>query len=94
MDSDAVIDLKFKDIPVNQMLKTMQTKLSWDPEDKPMIFNQDGPCWWCGLIKRVGYKTCLNAGTVVWYRHVESEKVLSDWWHSTMDDYSTNPIKR
>jgi hypothetical protein len=36
----------------------------------------------------------LISGTVLWYRHVESEKVLDDWWHSAMDSYATNPIKR
>ena len=27
------------------------------------------------MIKRVGYDKCLNAGTVLWYRHPHSEKV-------------------
>ena len=94
MDSDAVVDMRFKDQPVGTLLKTMQTKMLWDPEAKPMVFNQDGPCWWCGLIKRVGYDKCLNAGTVLWYRHRESEAVLNAWWHAAMDPYATNPIKR
>jgi hypothetical protein len=25
----------------------MQKKLSWDPEQRPIVFNQDGPSWWC-----------------------------------------------
>ena len=29
----------------------------------------DGACWWCKLVQRVGYSICLNAGTVLWYRH-------------------------
>lgn len=37
---------------------------------------------------------CLNAGTVLWYRNDYSRKVLLDWWDSTMDEYSTNPLKR
>jgi hypothetical protein len=94
MDSDAVVDMKFKNAPINTLLKTMQSKMHWDPESKPMVFNQDGPCWWCGLIKRVGYDKCLNAGTVLWYRHANSELVLNDWWHAAMDSYATNPIKR
>jgi hypothetical protein len=47
----------------------MQEKLNWDPNKKPVVFNQDGNCWWCDLVKKVGYPTCLNAGTVGWYRH-------------------------
>jgi hypothetical protein len=37
---------------------------------------------------------CLNAGTVVWYRHPISEQVLNAWWDASMDSYETNPIKR
>lgn len=37
---------------------------------------------------------CLNAGTVMWYRHPHSDRVLEDWWRSTMDSYSENPLKR
>ena len=62
MDSDAVIDQKFSHTPINSMLGTIQDKLGWDPEQKPMLFNQDGPCWWCRLIQKVGYTMCLNAG--------------------------------
>ena len=36
----------------------------------------------------------LRVGTVMWYRHARSEKVLDDWWHSSMDSYATNPIRR
>jgi hypothetical protein len=37
---------------------------------------------------------CLNAGTVLWYRHDYSHEVLMDWWHSTMESYADNPLKR
>jgi hypothetical protein len=37
---------------------------------------------------------CLNAGTVLWYRHDYSHQVLMDWWHSTMESYADNPLKR
>ena len=59
-----------------------------------MVFNQDGPCWWCSLIKEKGYEMCLNAGTVMWYRHEKSLKVLQDWWRSSMDTYADNPLQR
>lgn len=62
MDSDAVLDKQFADIPLSNIIGTMQTKLEWDPKAKPIIFNQDGPCWWCRLVKSVGYDMCLNAG--------------------------------
>lgn len=94
MDSDAVIDRKFVDYPVNHFLGVMQERLAWEPEKKPIVFNQDGPCWWCSLIQKVGYTMCLNAGTVMWYRHPISEMVLDSWWSASMDSYETNPIKR
>ena len=88
----------------------MARHLDWNPNEKPMIFNQvnkvkeedmthtlfskDGPCWWCNLILKAGYTMCLNAGTVLWYRHDYSHQVLMDWWHSTMESYADNPLKR
>lgn len=36
-------------------LMLYQLSLQW--------FYQDGPCWWCQMIKKVGYTMCLNAGT-------------------------------
>lgn len=62
MDSDAVIDKQFTDTPLMNIIGTMQSKLDWDPIKKPIVFNQDGPCWWCRLVKNVGYNMCLNAG--------------------------------
>ena len=50
MDSDAVINKKFVDFPINSFLSTMQTKLKWDPVSRPIVFNQDGPSWWCKVI--------------------------------------------
>lgn len=94
MDSDAVVDKKFEHMSLNSFLLLMTEKLNWIPSKQPIIFNQDGPCWWCSLIKRIGYSMCLNAGTVVWYRHHYSEKILNDWWNSAMDPYEGNPIKR
>jgi hypothetical protein len=40
MDSDAIVDVKFLDYTINDMLAVMQQTLSWDPEAKPMVFNQ------------------------------------------------------
>jgi hypothetical protein len=94
LDSDAVIDQRFASKPLNSILFTMQKELSWKYTEKPIIFNQDGPCWWCTFIMKIGYTMCLNAGTVAFYRHPNSWKILSEWWDSSMDSYETNPIKR
>lgn len=94
MDSDAVIDLRFADQSLNNILSLMQEKLNWNPNKKPVVFNQDGPCWWCSLIKRIGYTMCLNAGTVVWYKNDLSLKILQAWWEAANDPYEGNPIKR
>jgi hypothetical protein len=40
MDSDAIVDVKFSDYAINDMLAVMQQTLAWDPEMKPMVFNQ------------------------------------------------------
>jgi hypothetical protein len=64
MDSDAVISRVYVNTSVTTFLGTMQSKLMWDPDDRPMVFNQDGPCWWCQMTGRVGYTMCLNAGSL------------------------------
>jgi hypothetical protein len=94
MDSDAVLDRNFVNRPLQELLGVMQTKLGWKPHEKPTVFNQDGPCWWCDLVESKGYSMCLNAGTVVWYRHPRSRATLTAWWESAMDPYAHNPIKR
>jgi hypothetical protein len=94
MDSDAVISRAFANMSVNAFLGTMQSRLDWDPQHRPMVFNQDGPCWWCDMIKKIGYTMCLNAGTVMWYRHENSLQVLREWWDASMDSYVGNPIRR
>lgn len=94
MDSDAVVSKLYENFSLGVFLGVLQSKLDWDVENKPIIFNQDGPCWWCGMIKGIGYTTCLNAGTVLWYRHDLSLKVLQEWWDSSMDSYDNNPIRR
>ena len=75
-------------------MQYIQTKLNWDVINKPIIFNQDGPCWWCDLIQKVGYSTCLNSGTVAWVRSAIAERVLSMWWDSVLDSYADDPLKR
>ena len=95
LDSDAVVDKVNFNTSIHGLLDTMHSKMpQWDPTTKPIVFNQDGPCWWCRLVNRVGYRTCLNAGTVIWYRHETSLAILQRWWDSALDPYEGNPIKR
>jgi hypothetical protein len=94
MDSDAVMNKKFENQPINHMLGVMQDRLKWNVDDKPIVFNQDGACWWCNLVAKVGYDFCLNAGTVLWYRHEKSDMILKEWWDASMDSYENNPIRR
>jgi len=94
LDSDAVVDRDHEGTSLLQYMQYMKEKLSWDVLDKPMIFNQDGPCWWCDLIRKKGYSTCLNSGTVAWVRSAHSTAVLDQWWASVADSYETNPLKR
>jgi hypothetical protein len=76
MDSDAVIDRLFFNISLNAILETVRQKVSWDIDKKPVVFNQDGPCYWCNRIAKAGYTTCLNSGTVAWYNHQVSIDIL------------------
>jgi hypothetical protein len=89
MDSDAVIHFKNWGKSLTDMLVEMQTKIKggWDVEARPMVFNQDGQSWWCTLVRDKGFKKCLNAGTVLWYRHPTSAALLRRWWQSTLDSY-------
>lgn len=77
MDSDAVIDESFRNMSLNAMLEAVRRNVDWDVDSKPIVFNQDGPCWWCNMVAKVGYSMCLNAGTVVWVRHDRSMDVLT-----------------
>ena len=95
LDSDAVIDKNNYNTSIIGLVNLMHAKMpQWDPDSRPIVFNQDGPCWWCRLVSRVGYRTCLNAGTVLWFRHPVSLAILQLWWDSALDPYAGDPIKR
>ncbi len=68
MDSDAVVSAHAANTSLSAYLAFVQNKINWDIQKKPIIFNQDGPCWWCDLIVKAGYSTCLNSGTVAYIR--------------------------
>ena len=40
LDSDAVINRKYFLTSVNDFLKLMQKKLNWNPDERPLVFNQ------------------------------------------------------
>ena len=46
------------------------------------------------MIREKGYTMCLNAGTVMWYRHSYAYKILKEWWDSSLDSYTNNPLNR
>lgn len=94
MDSDAVVSMDYYHVSLVDMFVSLETLLGWRIDEKSLLFNQDGPCWWCNLIQKVGYTMCLNSGTVMWYRTYESLDLLEKWWHSSMDPYSSDPLKR
>lgn len=94
LDSDAVVSKHFADKPLTILFEEIKSHLDWNPSIRPIIFNQDGPCWWCNLVAKVGYTMCLNSGTVLWWRDPYSEKILGDWWHMSLDSYESNPLKR
>jgi len=94
MDSDAVINKRYLDTSVPEFAAMMQKELQWNPTKRPLVFNQDGKCWWCTLVERVGYTMCLNAGTVMWYKNPISNQLLQQWWDASLDPYEGNPIKR
>lgn len=56
MDSDAVVSKKSSSYPVNDMLDVMQTALNWDPEEKPIVFNQVSQCPECLISNQKKFK--------------------------------------
>lgn len=92
MDTDAVVSKQFAHLSLNDLMLNMTEKLNWTVSDKPVVFNQDSECWWCGLVAQSKYFYCINSGTVAWFRSEKSAKVLERWWQSSLDPYEdTNP---
>lgn len=97
LDSDAVISHRLANTTsLGAYMDLIKRKVHWNVAQKPIIFNQDGQCWWCDLIQRVGYSTCLNSGTVAWVRTAGggAMRLLREWWDSALDPYEGNPLKR
>ncbi len=52
VDSDAVISEHFAQVYLLHLVENFRRWLNWTMEEKPIIFNQDGPSWWCNLCYR------------------------------------------
>jgi hypothetical protein len=79
------------------LFATMTSKLNWTVLEKPVVFSQQTPGWWCNVkLKNTSYtKACLNTGTVAWCRSDLAKHVLQTWWNSATDSYerSSNPLE-
>jgi hypothetical protein len=94
MDSDAVISKHFVHLSLLDLVKNFRSWLNWTMEKQPIIFNQDGPSWWCDLVSNTtNYTWCLNSGTVFWHRSPRATAVLEEWWKSSAETYETNTLK-
>jgi len=94
VDSDAVISKHFAHLSLLHLVENFRHWLSWTMEEQPIIFNQDGPSWWCNLVTdTTNYTWCLNSGTVFWHRSHRATAVLKEWWTSSTDPYETNPLE-
>ncbi len=90
MDSDAVIALPFFNYSLNDLLLNMTYKLNWNTAERPLVFNQEGNSWWCGIVlPPTRFFYCLNTGTVVWRSSERATQVLQRWWESALDPYET-----
>ena len=52
LDTDAVVDIRFQDQPLNQLLYNMTSAwlTEWNIHERPFVFNQEGPSYWCHRI--------------------------------------------
>lgn len=89
MDTDAVVDYKFRDESLLNVLHNMTTEWlpNWDIDEKPFVLNKEGPSYWCSMISDRKFSHCLNTGTVFWKRSYKSTEVLERWWMSADDPY-------
>jgi hypothetical protein len=92
LDTDAVVDPKFFDEPLNNLLYNMTTQwsLNWDIDEKPFTLNMEGPSYWCRRVSDANFTNCINTGTVLWKRSPYSSKILQQWWQSADDSYEMN----
>jgi hypothetical protein len=77
LDSDALITVNSS---MTAVVSYISKTLHWDVMSRPVAFNQDGPGYACKQAIGLGYKACLNSGTVLWFKNVISSQVLTAWW--------------
>ena len=84
IDSDVVITVNYS---MTTVLNFMRGDLSWNTTEKPVALNQDGPGWSCKSTLKLGYRVCLNSGTVFWMRSEVASNILQKWWLSSGEPY-------
>jgi len=84
IDSDAVITVNYS---MATVVNYMRHDLHWDTVVRPVALNQDGPGWSCKSTLKLGYKVCLNSGTVFWMRSEAATAILQSWWLSAGEPY-------
>mmetsp|Transcript_30190 Transcript_30190/g.55463 ORF Transcript_30190/g.55463 Transcript_30190/m.55463 type:complete len:482 (+) Transcript_30190:205-1650(+) len=92
MDTDAVVDYRFRDQSILQVLHNMTTLWlpSWNIDERPFVLNMEGPSYWCSLVHDAHkFSHCLNTGTVFWKRSDKATAVLDQWWTSADDPYES-----
>eukprot|EP01038_Epipyxis_sp_PR26KG_P012870 gene12870-17246_t len=90
IDSDAVISVNYS---MSTTLAYIKNYLNWNMNDKPIAFNQDGPGWSCKQAIGLGYKKCLNSGTVFWINNDLSKSIINEWWISAGKPYTSTKFR-
>lgn len=84
LDSDVAITVNSS---MTVVLSYIKQDRKWDTAIKPVALNQDGPGWSCKHTLALGYKQCLNSGTVYWERSQTASDIILEWWMSAGDPY-------
>mmetsp|Transcript_35043 Transcript_35043/g.83721 ORF Transcript_35043/g.83721 Transcript_35043/m.83721 type:complete len:388 (+) Transcript_35043:180-1343(+) len=96
LDTDAVVDIRFQNQPLNQLLYNMTNVWlsgSWNIDERPFVFNQEGPSYWCRrIMTETNYTSCLNTGTMFWMRSAYSTLIIEQWWKSADDPYDSSNV--
>ena len=87
MDSDMAVTID-GNYSLTDVINFMRRDLSWNVQEMPLAFNQDGPGWACKhAIQDVGYAYCFNSGTVLWWNNPLAQKILHEWWMLAAQPY-------
>jgi hypothetical protein len=91
MDNDVLISAS--NYSMSTILSYIKSDLSWDWEQKPVAFNQDGPGFACKQAIGLGYDKCFNSGTIVWIKGEKSREILQKWWDTSGEYLNTTKYK-